>query len=292
MSEHPEKFALIIGAMKSGTTSLFNYLSNHPEICGSREKEPFAFAKNDYPNDINTYRDLWDWDASHHKIAMEASTDYTKYPVVKNIPERVSKLGKDRFKLIYIIRHPLKRIESHTRYTILTKCEVCGVREYEKDFSLLSGVRKNHIAFSSYAMQLNKWMEYFDKNNLFIVTLEELQQNTPIVLSRITDFLGLDGPFDFDEVGKVYGKTSEVKQEYDAHSFWKRLRSISYLEKIIVNLLSKRLRQRLRNYFGVEINRFILNENERKYALEKLMPDIRELSNNYQVDTEKWWGIN
>ncbi|MEO0377749.1 MAG: hypothetical protein AAF329_24750 [Cyanobacteria bacterium P01_A01_bin.17] len=37
-------FALIIGAMKCGTTSLFHYLAEHPQVSPSRNKEPFFFC--------------------------------------------------------------------------------------------------------------------------------------------------------------------------------------------------------------------------------------------------------
>jgi len=290
--DSPEKFALIIGAMKSGTTSLFSYLNTHPEICGSRKKEPFAFARDDYPKNIDVYSRSWDWDAEHHKIALEASTDYTKYPAVKNVPKRVAGLGKNRYKLIYIIRHPLRRIESHVRYTILTKCEICGAEKEGVDFSLAAGVTDNHIAFSSYAMQLDKWMKYFNRDDLFIVTLEELQSNTIVVLNNIIKYLKLDSSIKFNNLDKVYAKTPNVKHEYEVHPFWTKLRSVKCIEKIYTKLLSSKQRQYLVGYISNDINRYLLNENEKKYALHRLMPDIKRLNNEYQVDTATWWGIS
>ena len=46
----PWNFAIIIGAMKSGTTSLFDLLSQHPEVAGSRSKEPDFFGSHQNPS--------------------------------------------------------------------------------------------------------------------------------------------------------------------------------------------------------------------------------------------------
>ena len=44
-----ESFLIIAGASKAGTTSVFNYLANHPQICASVAKETRFFLDLDYP---------------------------------------------------------------------------------------------------------------------------------------------------------------------------------------------------------------------------------------------------
>lgn len=73
------RFCIILGAMKAGTTSLFNYLAQHPEISPCSTKEPFYFSHH-YHKNPNKYLSLWpkqDWE---HKVLLEGSTSYTKYP--------------------------------------------------------------------------------------------------------------------------------------------------------------------------------------------------------------------
>ena len=53
--QRPSNFALIIGAMKSGTTSLFHLLAQHPEIAAASVKEPNYFSSDD------VYSKGWDW---------------------------------------------------------------------------------------------------------------------------------------------------------------------------------------------------------------------------------------
>lgn len=87
-------YLLIIGSMKCGTSSLFSYLSGHPEICHSRKKEPEFFSKNKAPQlNKEKYSDLWQFDKNVHKYVTEASTGYTKYPTKVDIPKRILDFG-------------------------------------------------------------------------------------------------------------------------------------------------------------------------------------------------------
>lgn len=109
-----DRFALIVGAMKSGTSNLFHVLGQHPQIAPCNLKEPNFFSdEQEYAKGFSYYRDLWDWDPAVHKVALEASTTYTKYPR-QEAAGRIAEAAKD-FRLIYIMRNPLERIESHIR---------------------------------------------------------------------------------------------------------------------------------------------------------------------------------
>ena len=74
-----ENFAIIIGAMKAGTTTLFDHLAAHPAIAPASPKEPGFFAfEEKFDAGLASYEALFDFDAESHKWALEASTDYTK----------------------------------------------------------------------------------------------------------------------------------------------------------------------------------------------------------------------
>jgi len=288
MLEIPTRFALIIGAMKAGTTSLYSYLASHPQIASSRLKEPFPFAREDYPRDLETYARLWEWDPSTHKVALEASTDYTKLPVVADVPERVAALGTERFKLLYVVRAPLRRIESQVRHSLATHQEICGKVEPQRDFSLAQGVSANHIAFSSYAMQLDAWMHWFSRDQLHIVVLEQLQAEPHAVLKGICEFVGIDSDWQFEDAGRVYGRSPRTIKEL--RPLWLKLSSVRPLRRLIATLLPARARAAMRDRLGTRYARHRLNARETAYALEALRDDIRRLTEEYGVETERWWG--
>jgi len=110
---HISNFVFIIGAMKCGTSSLFEYLAEHPEIARCSVKEPgFFSADTSWKKGIDWYQQLWQWDSKVHKIALETSVDYTKAHIYRDVARKISTL-KANCKFIYIMRNPLYRIESH-----------------------------------------------------------------------------------------------------------------------------------------------------------------------------------
>jgi hypothetical protein len=66
---------MIIGAMKAGTSTLFEMLSQYPEICPSRVKEPEFFSRyQGHGANAENYKSLFDWNPSVHTVCLEAST--------------------------------------------------------------------------------------------------------------------------------------------------------------------------------------------------------------------------
>ena len=162
----PDCFAFIIGAMKSGTTSLFEILSQHPQVCPSKTKEPDYFIKNGDESSQEDYLSLWDWQDSTHSIALESSVAYTKEPYITGVPERINEAKLGQYRFIYMLRNPLNRIESQVRHGIFAG--------WGK--SLDAGIPEDAINFSSYAMQLDKYLEFFPIDNILLVTLEEFKR--------------------------------------------------------------------------------------------------------------------
>ena len=118
MSEIPkDRYALIIGAMKCATTSLFAYLAEHPAIAPARVKEPEFFKPTRaHRVAVARYEDLWDFDADRHRYAMEASTGYTKFDE-RGAAAAIHAYGI-RPRLIYVVRDPFERIESHYNFML------------------------------------------------------------------------------------------------------------------------------------------------------------------------------
>jgi hypothetical protein len=97
---------IVIGAMKAGTTSLHAYLSLHPEIFMSANKEPRFFTE-----EWNWHKGLEWYEAQFPErvtIRGESTPDYTKLPEIRNVPERIHSLIPD-VRLIYLVRDPIDR---------------------------------------------------------------------------------------------------------------------------------------------------------------------------------------
>ena len=91
--------------MKCGTTPLFNALSRHPEVAPCRTKEPNYFSDDHYdPSNPAPYYALWNWRAGQHRVALEASVNYTKRPRFPNCADRIAAFPADDFRFIYSVR--------------------------------------------------------------------------------------------------------------------------------------------------------------------------------------------
>ena len=114
-----DNFAIIIGSAKLGITSLFNYLSEHPAVASCCKKESHFFSEpRIFKRGFDYYQSLWNWNQACHKIALEATPNYTRVTheqllnAAEKILETQAKIGV-KFKFICIMRDPVQRIESH-----------------------------------------------------------------------------------------------------------------------------------------------------------------------------------
>jgi hypothetical protein len=283
----PDHFVLIIGAMKSGTTSLFEILGQHPQVCPSKFKEPDFFTKNADDKSRDRYLALWDWHEGIHSFALESSVAYTKAPLITGVPERIykSKLGQYRF--IYMVRDPIARIESHIRHGVFAG--------WGK--SLEYGIPDDAIYFSSYAMQLEEYLRYFSIDNIMLVVLEEFNHSPHAVLTRICRFLDIDKDFSFEQVDTV----SNSGDFFNASAAISRITQSNFGQFIASNILPANIKTSLRNAIahlskskkkGSAIGRWQLTTEERERVLKQLDSDLKKLHSVYGIDIGKYWHIN
>ncbi len=179
---------LIIGAAKSGTSTLFRYLRRHPDVFDTPEKEPCFFdAAVNWNRGLDWYRSLFAG-AREDELCGEASTNYTRFPQVDGVPERIKRTIPGA-KLVYLVRHPVDRAYSHYvhRYTKeLHRGEPVRVpfEEFvERDPMCLDG--------SDYALQLERYLEHFAIDRILVLRQDALADSPGPVLDRAQRFLGL-----------------------------------------------------------------------------------------------------
>lgn len=176
----------VIGAMKSGTTSLHEYLDTHPQIAMSVTKEPGYFVEElSLDKGEDWYVNLFAQD-EQYLFRGESSTHYTKLPIYRGVAERIHRFCPDA-RLIYIMRDPFERILSHYWHNVRDAAHGGEVRP------LLKAVqeRPDYLAFSDYAMQLEPYLERFGPQTLHTLTFESLVDNPQRELDRLYQWLGL-----------------------------------------------------------------------------------------------------
>ena len=267
----------IIGAAKSGTSSLWGYLDEHPEIFMSKKKEPGYFAP-EWPGRkieeryLNLFNEA---DNSRHKRIGEASTMYLSCPgTAANIYQFAEENRIDDIKLIAMLRNPADRAYS------LYNWQVQEGYEYAANFAKAMQLEEQRSAMpfpnsGLYSSQVEEYFDFFGRDRVMIIIFEEFIRDIPTHLFQIYDFLDLDLK-DFQPDIKVYNPS------YDVHASWLQfgLRKINQtiIEKKPVRWLIKTKEQRDR----------LLSWGLKNQKPPKLEQDIRrDLLSNYKGDINK-----
>jgi Sulfotransferase domain len=199
---------LVIGAMKSGTSSLHRYLEAHPEVFMASPKEPRYFAEGgdaNYHRGIEWYRALFAAGA-RMPARGEASTHYTKAPQFSRVPERIAHVIPD-VRLVYVLRDPIDRIRS--QYAFLVRR---GNEQRPIEQAVIEDPR--YVDWSKYAFQLEQYHEHFDRSQILVVWSDDLEHRRPETFSRVLSFIGVDP--DVARVRKVLAKefhTMDARRE-------------------------------------------------------------------------------
>ncbi|HBH51032.1 MAG TPA: hypothetical protein DDY91_03980 [Planctomycetaceae bacterium] len=179
---------VVVGATKSGTTSLYYYLDQHPEIGMSWPKEPRYFLDPEFGNYHRGeawYRDLF---RTPHRLCGEATPAYTHQPNCV-VAERMHNLIP-RARLIYLVREPWSRLVSHYRMLRSSPNTPNGTPA-----EILRKRPRARLA-SLYGTHWNCLTKYFPADQLLLVESNHLLSATRDTMRTIFEFLGVDPHFD------------------------------------------------------------------------------------------------
>jgi len=194
--------ALVIGAPKSGTTSLAAALQRHPQLFPNPRRKELHF-----------FQARWHWGEEWYRLQfpqvpaglgwglLEATPDYLQDPLV---PERVAALLPE-VRVVAVLREPLRRavswLEHLRRWGGLNQAvDAVLTDELERLEAMPEAERRslgwwgsNALAGSFYAHQLRRWHAVLPAHRLLVVRFEDLCRNPQGTLGRILGFLGVDG---------------------------------------------------------------------------------------------------
>lgn len=277
-----DNFTLIIGAQKCGTTSLFKYLSQHPQISPCRKKEPSFFAKDEvWERGWDWYCSLWEEIPDGNKTALEASPGYTIQPAKS--AARIASVHRD-FRFIYIMRNPLERVESalhHGYYKDWGKKRRDGGDPFE---FLLPRV----IDASKYAKNIGEYYQRFPSDRILLLQLEDLKREPNNLMAKVCRFLEIDSNYLFTNLNQVHNP----KNSYREDTSWKKLKRIKGL-KFVSDLVPGFYKARLRDALNQppkdsQDTPPPLTHEQKEKIFQELHSDLNMLKLDYGVDIEKW----
>ncbi len=201
---------LIIGAGKAGTTSLYRYLSEHPDVFMSPKKEPnfFAFegetldykgpgdstAKNLSVTTKDEYLRLFA-DAGNARAIGEASPVYL---YSEKAPERIHHYVPD-IRLVAVLRQPVDRAYSAFMMMVRSGRESCHdfreVVEDQKRRQMENWGSATLMEEGFYFKLLSRYFERFDRSQIKVFLFEDIVSNVAELYAGLTEFIGVSSEF-------------------------------------------------------------------------------------------------
>lgn len=179
---------LLLGAMKSGTTTLYRQLRDHPDLFLSRPKEPQYFSRESQRRrGIDWYTSLFAHARDDQRCG-EASTCYTRYPHFGDVAGRIAD-QLPNVRMVYVMRHPAERCYSHYRHVMqerISSGNEAAVVSLEEALSSLPEI----VDASLYAVQISQFFAHFPREQFHFLTLDELRADPEPTMSTLLEFLG------------------------------------------------------------------------------------------------------
>ncbi len=229
---------LIIGAMKTGTTTLYRDLLTHPRVFFPLDKEPENLTRERVLTDDGRaeYAAMFK-DARDDQLCGEASTGYTKRPTFEGVPQRARELLGDRLRVVYLMREPVSRIRSHHRHKQhFGECTTDDLADaIERHPELLD--------YSRYAMQLEPWLDVLGAGRVLALEMEAYTADRAATVARVQSFLGLDPRPDLVEADKVY---NQADGKPVIRGRWRKFQQSGPYRRLIRPLLGVETRAKLR----------------------------------------------
>ncbi|MDP3859385.1 MAG: sulfotransferase [Stagnimonas sp.] len=217
-----QEFLIIAGVPKAGTTSLFDYLASHPQICPCRSKEPGFFLPADAPffskvraargDSFQSYQALFD--APGERVCMDGSVVYLHSP---GSAEGIH-TALPRARICVVLREPIARLKSFYQMGRFK-------RDFPPEMSLADFVdeqlrmaadpqaseRPWGLVHSTYSACLAHYFNVFGRDRVHLVWFDELRENPEQVLRALCGFCGIDDGFFKDFKPYVLNESRDLR---------------------------------------------------------------------------------
>lgn len=185
---------VIVGAMKAGTSTLAHHLQQHPHIYMPNRELHFFDAKGGYAN-------RWSKGVEWYEKQFEAAapTDLCgektpTYAYLPSVPQRMNEVVPNA-KLLWILRNPVDRTYSNYWHSVCAGTEFLSFEQAVRRESerVQEDIWKGYVRRSQYVEQVDRFLEYFDREAMHFCLLEDLKEDAESVLNNVFSFLGVDG---------------------------------------------------------------------------------------------------
>ncbi len=289
----------IVGAAKAGTTSLWRYLLQHPEIYMPSDimfKEPAFFSNIKGGNNLDQYKSLFSGVRNERMIG-EASTAYLTSP---ESPARIVTMIPDA-KIIIMLRNPIDR--AHSLYNWMACNGYEPIESFEEALKIEQSDRYgntnflkfnpeyyyNYLYFYSglYSQQIKRYLDLFNKKQIHFIIFENFKSDINNAIQEVYKFLNVDDTF-LPEI-KVHNKGSApystqlqffIRQELHKHLRPPHTHPHPLQNRVIEKLMSLNTRQE---------EPVPMKAQTRRLLCQQYYQDVLLTSDMLDIDLSNWW---
>jgi len=290
---------LIVGTAKAATTTIYNYLEQHPQIYLPYRKEPcfFTFANKQnikfstgrpvqFITDFDEYTSLFK-KGSHHTIRGEASTPYLYFyeETISNIKKYIP--DYQNIKILIALRNPVER--AYSQYMMKVR-DLVEDKSFENAL-VLEGKRMEenaHFDFfykdrGLYYQQVKAYLDTF--KDVKIIFFEEIKSDIEGVLNEITSFLDLSE----QEYSAIHRQNISGISKYKFLTHF--LKTKSWIKSLGGIFFPKKLKKRIHNYMMVKnVEKVDLLDKETKESLKEFYKeDLKKLEGLLGKNLSQWY---
>lgn len=232
MSRNKKPNFFIMGPPKCGTTSMYHYLRQHPDIFLSPTKET-RFFDLEYDKGLNFYENTYFSEVENETKIGEATATYAFLPFVA---ERLKK-HYPKAKLLFCIRNPVDRafsewlmrvgagkeelsfvkaMEANANQGVINLQDEIGAKQWEERERISKNeYRQNYrvyIESGLYEKHLEKYYKLFPKEQILVLDFDEFSKDTTTTLKKVFEFLGVDETYEVSKL-QVHNPYS-IKKKY------------------------------------------------------------------------------
>ena len=287
----------IVGAPKCGTTSMYEYLKQHPDIFMIENKEPQFF------NTDHKYETRQSSKVYFKQFETEEKVKYLgeatpMYLYSNEAPENIKKISPDA-KIIIMVRRPADIV--YSRYLQNLKNGVENAKTFLQALQLEETrkkgrkIPKNNQAverlyysmYPKYEQPIRKYMNAFGKKNVKVILFDNLKKDTEKVVRETCEFLEINSDYNYQAL--VYNKAKKNRLNW-LHRFYKyppkslkKIARLVFNEKQRAEIFKTFIRFNQKNYEKEDMDSAI----EQKINVENLH-ETEFLEQFLQTDLSHW----
>lgn len=290
---------LIVGAAKGGTTSLYYYLKQHPDVFLSTVKEPcFLCFDGDKPTyevgrntvfDFEVYQSLFK-NSEKYKVQGEATAIYLYLykRTISNIKKFIPNFSNQ--KIVIILRNPVERAFSQYMMNVRDLRENLSFEEALKIESERKAAKVStdffYVDRGFYYEQVKSYLDNFKHVKVYLY--DELVENPKSLMKDLCEFLEINSNFEFN-TGEKFNVSGRPKYKFIS----KLIRKDSILKKMLKFFLPKEKRKAmavsLKNKMNsINLKKEKMNSETKDRLKEVFKNDIEKLQQLVHKDLSNW----